>query len=344
MSLPRSAPRWALAALVAVAAVLAVVLVANDDEANGGPEAAAAKADWSRQPSSPLSRTEVGGARIGGSIYVLGRFVPGTGDTTDQVARYDVEAGTWELVDPMPVGVNHPAVASFGGRLYVHGGYTADAGLEGEVDLLQRYDPASGDWTQLSPSGVPRAAHVLVPARKRLWAIGGAHQGGAPLRLVQSYDPAGDRWSAGRAMPTAREHIGGAAVGPRIFVLGGRAGGENLAVAERLDTRSGKWAKLPRMRTARSGFGGAAVRGRVVAVGGEELTPGGATIAPVEIYDPRRKRWSKLPPMITPRHGLAVVAAGRSVFALEGGPNPGLAFSPANEMLRVPRKLLRRGR
>ncbi|MGZ5315685.1 MAG: Kelch repeat-containing protein [Solirubrobacterales bacterium] len=342
MTLPRGAPRWALAALVAVAAAVTIVIVADGDEANGGPEATAA-AGWSKLASSPLSRTEVGGARVGGSIYVAGGFVPGTGATTDQVARYEIAAGSWQLVDPMPVGVNHPAVAAHGGKVYLHGGYAAAAGLEGEVDVLQRYDPASGEWAQLAPSGTPRAAHALVPVGKRLWAIGGARQGGRPLRLVQSYDPARDRWSAGPPMPTPREHIAAAAVGPRVFVLGGRSPEGNLDAVERLDTASGKWAKLPRLRTPRSGFGAAAVRGRVVAAGGEELTPGGSTIAPVELYDPKRKRWRKLPAMITPRHGLAVVGAGRRVFAIEGGPAPGLAFSPANEVLLVPRKLLRRG-
>jgi hypothetical protein len=336
-------PRWALAALVAVAAAIAIVIVADGDEANGGPDASAAKAGWSKLASSPLSRTEVGGARIRGSIYVVGGFLTGTGETTDQVVRYDIGSSAWEPADPMPVGVNHPAVASHAGKLYVHGGYADAGGLSGEIDVLQRYDPASGDWTQLAPSGVPRAAHALVPARGRLWAIGGAHQGGEPLRLVQSYDPATDRWTAGPPMPTAREHIAGAAAGRFVYVLGGRVATGNLAVAERLDVRTGKWAKLRPLRTERSGFGAVAVRGRIVAAGGEELTPGGSTIAPVEMYDPKRKRWLKLPRMITPRHGLAVVASGRRVFTLEGGPQPGLAFSSSNEALSVPKKQRRRG-
>jgi hypothetical protein len=40
--------------------------------------------------------------------------------------------------------------------------------------------------------------------------------------------------------------------------------------------------------------------------------------------------------MVTPRHGLGGVADGNRVFALEGGPQPGLHFSNANEYLDVP--------
>jgi hypothetical protein len=93
---------------------------------------------------------------------------------------------------------------------------------------------------------------------------------------------------------------------------------------------------------ARSGFQAAAVRGRVIAVGGEELTEGGETIGPVELYDPARKRWRNLPGMLTPRHGLGVASLGRRVFAIEGGPQPGLAFSSALELLTVPKGLPRR--
>jgi hypothetical protein len=40
--------------------------------------------------------------------------------------------------------------------------------------------------------------------------------------------------------------------------------------------------------------------------------------------------------MITPRHGLGGVAKGGRMFALEGGPQPGLHFSRALEFLDIP--------
>jgi hypothetical protein len=38
--------------------------------------------------------------------------------------------------------------------------------------------------------------------------------------------------------------------------------------------------------------------------------------------------------MPTPRHGLGGTARGGTVYSLEGGPRPGLAFSNALESLR----------
>ena len=146
----RQIPRLALGALVAAAAAAAIVLLPNGEPANGGPTASEAAKAWTRLASSPLARTEVGAARIGNFIYVVGGFEPPSGETGRKVARYDIGAGTWQQLAEMPIAVNHPAVAALAGRLYVHGGYRENAGLGGETDALQVYDPATGSWSQLA--------------------------------------------------------------------------------------------------------------------------------------------------------------------------------------------------
>jgi N-acetylneuraminic acid mutarotase len=328
------ATRWriALAGLIAVVGAAAVALLAGDEEADG----TRTGAGWRTLSPSPLHRSEVGAARIGPFLYVVGGFEAPSGTTTNQVARYDIHSGTWSIAPPMPIAVNHPAVASAGGRLFVYGGYTASGALSGETDALQRYDPASGSWATLAGSGAKRGAATLAHAGRRLYAIGGAGGGGV-LNLLQVYDLRTGRWSGGPPMRTAREHLASAVIGDRIFVLGGRSAGGNLDTVEVLNTRSKKWSRLPHLITARSGFGAAAAGGRVVAVGGEQLAEGDLTIAPVEAYEPRTKRWRRLPGMPTPRHGLGVASLKRTVFAAEGGPQPGLTFSNALEALRVPR-------
>jgi hypothetical protein len=100
--------------------------------------------------------------------------------------------------------------------------------------------------------------------------------------------------------------------------------------------RSATWETLAPLRTARSGFAAVNVRGNVVAFGGEELTPGGSTIEQVELYNQGTRSWTALPDMRTPRHGLGGASKGRRVYSLEGGPQPGLAFSRAVEFLDVP--------
>ncbi len=177
-----------------------------------------------------------------------------------------------------------------------------------------------------------RAALAAGVARGRLYAAGGANASGA-LATLEIYDFARRRWRRGPDMSLAREHLAGAALGGAFYALAGRtvvAG--NFAVAERFVPR-----RKPLGAAARHGQGprrrGRGRAGRPA----RRRRRGGArgTIAPVERYDPARRRWSLLAPMRTPRHGLGVVASGHRVFALEGGPMPGFAFSRAAESLTI---------
>lgn len=338
--------RGARCAALAIPATLAAVTAATvlPDGGDGADRSSAARAArWTSLPPSPLVRTEVGAARVGRSIYVVGGFLQPNLVTTNQVTRYDIRTGTWSSEAPLPVGVNHPAVAAgagrCAGRVYVYGGYTGNGSLSAEVDALQRFDPPTGTWTRLPGSGLARAAATLVPVSCSLYAIGGANDGGAQ-RLVQVYDIRRGAWRPGPSMRVAREHLAGVAIGKHILVFGGRAAGGNLDVVEDLDTRTGKWRGRPSIPTARSGFGAAVVGGWAVVVGGEDLAPGGETIRPVQAFNPRLRRWRKLPGMLTPRHGLGVAAKDRRIFAVEGGPHPGVAFSSVAEMLRVPATVL----
>jgi hypothetical protein len=149
---------------------------------------------------------------------------------------------------------------------------------------------------------------------------------------TQVYDPAADRWSSAPGLPTPREHLGAAASGGRVYVVGGRVGGigRNLATAEAFDPASGRWSSLADLPTARGGLAATATAdGLVVAVGGEAS----ATFREVEALEVASGRWRSLPPLPTPRHGLGVVAVGDTVYVLAGGPQPGLHTSAANEAI-----------
>jgi N-acetylneuraminic acid mutarotase len=218
--------RIALAALIAIGGAAGVMLLSGGASADGHKTRVTSTDRWLPLAPSPLQRTEVGAARIGRFIYVLGGFVPTpSGATTREVTRYDIDANEWTKVRSMPVGVNHPAVAAYKGSLYVHGGYTGV--VTQPIDRLFRYTPATDTWVELKNSGRPRVAHALVPIGGKLYAPGGA-DGQRAFRFLQLYDPARDRWRSGPAMRVAREHIGAAAVDGKLYVIAGRAGGFNL--------------------------------------------------------------------------------------------------------------------
>jgi N-acetylneuraminic acid mutarotase len=317
--------RRAIAAAVILTAAGAAIALAG----SGDPDA-----EWRSLAPSPFSRTEVGAARIGRHAYVVGGFEERSGRTTRAMARYDLARNSWARVRSMPVGVNHPAVTAHDGFLYVAGGFTEARSLSGHSPRLYRYDPRRNSWRRLRDAPTARAAHTMQAIDGRLYLVGGVDPSGATGRL-ETYDIERNRWSTGLSMPTPREHLASAVLRGRLHVFAGRTGaGGNFTAHEAYNPRTRRWSTLPAMRKARGGIAAAAVdSGRAVVVGGEEAA---GTIAEVELYDVARRRWTALADMRTPRHGLGAVAYRGRVFALEGGPQPGFAFSNAVEALRVP--------
>jgi N-acetylneuraminic acid mutarotase len=294
----------------------------------------AAALAWAPLPGATLERTEVASARIGNSIYVVGGFVPG-GATTRAVERYDIRRKRWSRMRPMPLALNHTTANAHRGRLYVQGGF--EGPLNQPTGALLRYNPATNRWRRLPAAPTPRAAQAAAFVGERLYVAGGANDSGS-LRSLEIYDVAKRRWTSGPSFSgPARNHTTGVTTGGRFYVLAGRDS-TNLAAAERYNPRRRRWQRLPDVPTPRGGIASVRLRdGRIVVFGGEELGPGGTTIEEVELFNPRTRRWRALPDMRTPRHGLGGAVLGNRVFALEGGPQPGLAFSNAIEVLDVPR-------
>jgi len=323
--------RFAAASVIVLLGAAAIVAVASAGGPVADPGPVSAK-HWRTLERSPLKRTEVAAARIGRFIYVVGGFLEPGGETTDKVARYDIRRDRWRLVAPMPLAVNHAAATTWDGRLYVQGGFASATGLEGATARLFEYEPSADRWTELAAATVPRAAHALQAIDGKLYAAGGANSQTEQLNSLEIYDIQSGAWSSGASMPTGRNHVASAVVDNCMYVLGGRPP-LNLNVVEHYDPATDSWKSVAPMDVPRSGFAAVVVGRRIVVFGGEG--PAG-TIAPVEVYDADADVWGDLPGMRTPRHGLGGASRGNRVFALEGGPEPGFAFSRLAEFLDVP--------
>lgn len=322
-------PRALLAAVVALASAAGLVLAATEKRE---PRARGAGAWETGLAESPFSRSEVGAARVGDRIYVVGGFLS-DGATTGRMAAYDISADRWVRRRPLPRGVNHPGVASLGGRLYVLGGQRA-AG-ERPTAALWRYSPARNRWKRLPSAPTERAAMALAAGNGKLYAAGGQTDGSFELRRLEVYDVSARRWRTRAPMPTGRNHLTGAFARGDFWAIGGRGSGGNSAAVERFDPASGKWSSEAPLNVPRGGIAAAVAHRSIVVLGGEELQPGGTTIAEVERLplDDLAGGWQLLEDMPTPRHGLGAAAMGDFVYALEGGPEPRLTTSSLVERL-----------
>merc|ERR1712086_397866 len=114
----------------------------------------------------------------------------------------------------------------------------------------------------------PRSVHSCVAFEGKLYAVGGRGAGSQPLDTAEVYDPQTDGWQPLAKMTTARVAFGLAAVGGKIFVIGGYGGGSALDSVEAFDPQLGAWALVASMSAKRSHHASVVVDGKIYAIGG----------------------------------------------------------------------------
>ena len=143
-------------------------------------------------------------------MYVFGGFGIGAA-LLKSCECYNAATGAWEALPDMQhrrISGGAAAAAAFDGKLWVTGGYSADACPLASVVV---YDPASNTWDQTKADmTTARRWHVAVVLNGELHAVGG--EGGE--RSVEKYDPGSNSWAVVPAMqlPEGRSGGSGAAV------------------------------------------------------------------------------------------------------------------------------------
>ena len=274
-----------------------------------------------------MPRTEVAAAPFRGDIAVVGGYLA-DGTSTDDVDLYDPASDSWSRLPDLPVGVNHAAAASAGGKLYVVGGYGGPG-----VTLRSAYVFDGIRWRGLARMPGERGAAGAAIVAGKLYVVGGVGPNGLARRAF-ALDLKTGRWTSTPG-PTPREHLAATSGGGRVYAVAGRLAGidTNLRIFESYFPATKRWTKLTPVPGRRGGTGAAFAKGLVVSVGGEELQ---GTIGSVFGYNVTTKRWRRLADLPTPRHGIGVAAVAGRVYVIGGGTEPGLSVSGANESLGLP--------
>jgi len=180
-------------------------------------------------------------------------------------------------------------------------------------------------WSLAASMPLARSEHAVAELDGKIWVLGGYPPGRLPSNLVQIYDPAANRWSLGPRLPQPIHHMMAAAVGGRLYVIGGEIDGAStgrpeIFVAHNMvhDPAVGGWVQRAPMPTPRSGGGKAVLGGKIYVAGGRP--PGGSAF---EVYDPATDRWEKLPDLPTQRNHLAMAAVGGKIIVAGGRFGPG---------------------
>ncbi len=230
--------------------------------------------DWTQAAKlpQPLASLSVQCPEQLESFYLVG------GVTTDWVDlpnlyRYDADKNDeWQTLAPMPQPRRAAALACYGGKIYVAGGWYSTT-----FNSLFIYDIASDTWSQGAhlPNTVVGAAMGAWDGK--LYLAGGTRVlvgPYPPVNRVDVYDIATNTWTAGGGMPmpVATDFAASVQAGPYLYIAGGFVGdGIHLHdETQRYDMASGIWELGPTLAIPQFGGGLAINESRLYLLGGSD--------------------------------------------------------------------------
>ena len=218
----------------------------------------------------------------------------------------------WEKLAPFPEPAEEILGAAANGKMYVFAGFIPFWKPKG---LVYEYDPSSNQWTKKKPMALPSHHIAFTEYHGKIYAFGGfvyptsGPAAWVPINNAWEYDPAADTWKALAPMPSKRGSPVAAAVGDKIYVIGGvnilpgateTALGFNtpqasVGTVEEYDPATNTWRERSPMPTPRNHTTAAAVNGKIYVIGGRvgaAFIGLASDISVVEEYDPATDKWS----------------------------------------------------
>jgi N-acetylneuraminic acid mutarotase len=289
---------------------------------------------WVARSSMPTARKQLATAVLNGALFAIGGTSSTPTANLTKVESYNPSTNSWTTRASLPSGRGRTGGAAvINGVLYVAGGY--GAGTTGLTKTLYAYNGSSNTWsskaTMPSAGGCGGAGaingllYVIIGCDANTTATSGSK--GILLR----YNPATNTWSAKPAAPSAHRLPGVAALGGKLYVVGGK---NSIGVVTNelhvYNPATNSWSTKAGMPSARYNLTAYAVGSQLYAVGGNNGAD--AFTNTVYIYNPSTNTWKTGPSMPTARAGLTAGAINGALYVLGGYTSTATALA-TNEKL-----------
>jgi N-acetylneuraminic acid mutarotase len=241
---------------------------------------------WTQRAPALGKRAEGQSIRYNDKIYVFNGFAPGLVINNSNEA-YNPTANQWTALAPMPkdpqgkpYAVTHNGIALVDNTIWIVGGRVGN--VPGPVtDKVWIYNITTNSWSPGPTLPAPRAGGGLVRLGRRLHLFGGfgpsACNSDKGDHFAYDLDNPGAGWRNILApLPNPRNHFGTAAIGGKIYAIGGQyghdcGGGLDVKLVHVYDAATNTWAQKKDLPYANSHLepGTFALDGTILVVGGE---------------------------------------------------------------------------
>ena len=219
---------------------------------------------WTPLSPMPAAFGAASAAFYGGRIFVSGGYDGGSGRTS--LFIYDITNDTWSAGAPMPSSRAGHIFLALGDRLYAFGGDFTPS------PTYVAYDPLNNAWGSNGVLPTARGGGGGAVINGEAYLVAGQSSTGGPARVIQKFSPASGSFSNVTTLPYFFAQPFVAAVGSRIYVIGGHDPGplpwDVTGLAQVFDVETGRWSFGPRLPVPRADGAAAAAGSFVVVMGG----------------------------------------------------------------------------
>jgi N-acetylneuraminic acid mutarotase len=186
------------------------------------------------------ARAGLGVAVVNGKIYAIGGSTatgsyPYSGGAVGTNEEYDPSSNKWTYKKPMPTPRGGFGIAVYQNKIYCI-----------SSDANEVYDPATDTWENRTSMPTPRFNLDANVVDGKIYLIGGYDPslpyGGDAAVTNEVYDPETDTWTTKAFMLAAKSDYASAAVGDKIYIIGGGSLSDPLATLTQIyDTKADSW-------------------------------------------------------------------------------------------------------
>ena len=241
---------------------------------------------WTALATLPVGVFDNAGAFLGGKLYSFGGSDAATGGILNLIQCYDIQAGTWSVLDTVLSSPRQGlAAAALGGAIYVTGGYDGNDILS----VVERFDPSAGTVELQAPMPAALLYHTLTAIEPGSLYVASGFDMGGPVAATYAYNAGTDSWSGlpaiqdGDGLEQPRYGAASFAINGRVYVTGGSYDAGDALTWE-FNPSANTWARRADMNNARFHHGAAAIGGKGYVYGGSGLSEGEEFTAPA--FDP----------------------------------------------------------
>jgi len=222
------------------------------------------------------------------------------------------------------------AAVAQGNYVFIIGGRNS-GGILGDIE---RFDIRTHEVTVLTDKLTSRHNHGAALVDGKIYVFGGQGYelpGASPFEeTVDIYDVASGKITQGAPMPVPRGNFATAALGRKIYALGGISGvpGTMRQTNRTLiyDVAADSWSEGVPMPTPRETRAAVVVNGDIIVAGGYHQPSVSIGVKTVECFDPGRNQWLNLPDLGQPVSANSAAVLGNYLFLFGN-------YDPADEIL-----------